>query len=635
MKSKNNFPVSTKGTDNLLDIAKSYLVNRVAPIANDIDSNPDSLLTAIKGLGELGLLALKVPHRWGGEELAQNNFSDFQELIARYSGALAFLQTQHQSAGSMLVNSSNSHLQEKYLPHMGNGELLIGVGFSQLRRQGKPLTEAIFVPGGYQLDGFVPWVTGYGYFHYFIVAATLSDGRAVFGVVPFQETQQQGGGSITFSDPTSLAAMTSTNTVSANLNSWFLPSENVVAVKAPGWINHNDRIKVFNSTPLVTGCAFAGLDLMESTLQKKPFPFIKSAFESLNQELRECRKQIREVNERSADVELSVKLKLRAWSIDLATRIAHACVTVSSGAANYSNHNAQRIYREALVFTVTGQTSAVMEATLARLTRNSTPNLSDLKQSSHKTEIAAKTISETTPKNSQNFIRYSRIIHLSHTIDTDIPQWEGDPPVEFEKVANLTEDGYYLRRFSMGEHSATHVNAPNSFHLNGIGIDKYPADSLVLPAVVIDARKQALANPDYKLTLEDVFAWETQNGEIPSESLVLLNTGWKDKWDACDVFLPRDPEGNLHFPGFGLDAVHFLLEQRLITGVGIDTHGVDPGQDKTFAVNRLVLEKPRIVLENLSNLEQLSPTGTTLVIGILRLSDGSGSPAGVLAFCNS
>ena len=187
----------------------------------------------------------------------------------------------------------------------------------------------------------------------------------------------------------------------------------------------------------------------------------------------------------------------------------------------------------------------------------------------------------------------------------------------------------------MGEHSATHVNAPNSFHLNGMGIDKYPADSLVLPAVVIDARKQALANPDYKLTLEDVFAWETQNGEIPSDSLVLLNTGWKDKWGACDAFLPRDPQGNLHFPGFGLDAVHFLLEKRLIAGVGIDTHGVDSGNDKTFAVNHLVLEKPRIVLENLSNLEQLSPTGTTLVIGVLRLSDGSGSPAGVLAFCNS
>jgi hypothetical protein len=63
-------------------------------------------------------------------------------------------------------------------------------------------------------------------------------------------------------------------------------------------------------------------------------------------------------------------LHLRAWAIDLAVRCAHAAVTVSSGAANYSNHAAQRVYREAIVFTVSGQTTAVMEATLNRLVRS-------------------------------------------------------------------------------------------------------------------------------------------------------------------------------------------------------------------------------------------------------------------------
>ncbi|MDJ0774919.1 MAG: cyclase family protein [Mastigocoleus sp. MO_167.B18] len=646
MKSNIDFSASTKGTDNLLDSAKSYLLDKVAPKANEIDVNPDSLFTALQGLGDLGLLALKVPRKWNGKELNQQNFSEFQELVARYSGALAFLQTQHQSAGSMLLNSNNSCLQQKYLPYMGTGELLLGVGFSQLRRQGEPLTQAIAVTEGYQLNGFVPWVTGYGCFQFFIVAATLSDGRAVFGVVPFQETQQKTGGSITFSHPVSLAAMTSTNTVSATLNNWFLSSENVVAIKAYGWINDNDRKKVLHSAFMATGCALAGLDLIESTLPKKPFPFIQTAFESLNEELRECRHKIRELNIRefnqlSTDEELSVKLKLRAWSIDLATRIAHACVTVSSGAANYIHHNAQRIYREALVFTVTGQTSAVMEATLARLARNSTPNLSQLTKSELTESEPIENIANTgikaniAPKSTQNFIRYSRVVNLSHTIDTDIPQWQGDPPVEFETVANLPEYGYYLRRFSMGEHSATHMNAPNSFHPDGIGIDKYPADSLVLPAVVVDIREQALGNSDYTLTLEDIFTWEAQHGVIPSECLLLLNTGWENKWGVRNAFLERDNQGNLHFPGFGIDAIEFLLEERMIAGVGIDTHGVDSGQDTTFAVNRLVLEKPRIVLENLTNLEQLPPTGTTLVIGVLPLRGGSGSPVGVLAFCFS
>ncbi|MDZ8067132.1 MAG: cyclase family protein [Nostoc sp. DedQUE08] len=233
---------------------------------------------------------------------------------------------------------------------------------------------------------------------------------------------------------------------------------------------------------------------------------------------------------------------------------------------------------------------------------------------------------------SQNSITYTRVIHLSHVIDIDIPQWSGDPTVEFETVAELNNDGYYLRRFSLGEHSATHINAPNSFHSSAVGIDQYPAQSLVVPAVVINVCQATAVNPDYALTVADVLAWEAEYGEISAGCVVILNTGWQKKWLDKSAFLNHDAQGIPHFPGFGSDATQFLLDERQIVGVGIDTHGVDPGQDNSFAINRLVLEKPRIVLENLTNLDQLPPKGTTLAIAPLRLRGGSGSPVGVLAF---
>lgn len=231
----------------------------------------------------------------------------------------------------------------------------------------------------------------------------------------------------------------------------------------------------------------------------------------------------------------------------------------------------------------------------------------------------------------QQTIIFKRVLHLSHVIDANIPQWSGDPPVEFTNVASRETNGYYLRRFSLGEHTATHINAPISFHPGGIGIDQYSAQSLVVPAVVIDVRQQAAANSDYAIALSHIQNWEQQHGQIPPNSVVLLFTGWQDKWLDTKAFLNLDADGIPHFPGFGIEATQFLLTQRQIAGVGIDTHGVDPGQDETFAINRLVLEKPRIVLENLTNLDQLPPTGTTLVIGILRLQSGSGSPVAVLA----
>ncbi len=229
-------------------------------------------------------------------------------------------------------------------------------------------------------------------------------------------------------------------------------------------------------------------------------------------------------------------------------------------------------------------------------------------------------------------ITYTKVVDLSHVIDPNIPLWPSDPPVQFETVAELGKDGYYLRRFSIGEHSGTHINAPNSFHAGGAGIDTYPASSLVVPAVVIDIQEQAAANADYTLTKLDVLRWEKQHQRIPAGSVVLLYTGWQAKWQDPKAFFNQDAQGGLHFPGFGGDTTRFLLEERRIAGVGIDTHGVDPGQEETFATNKQVLEKPRIVLENLTNLDQLPPTGTTLAIGILRLKNGSGTPVSVLAF---
>ncbi len=232
----------------------------------------------------------------------------------------------------------------------------------------------------------------------------------------------------------------------------------------------------------------------------------------------------------------------------------------------------------------------------------------------------------------QSTIHYSKVVDLSHVISVDIPLWPGDPPVELEPVANFEDDGYYLRRFSIGEHSATHMNAPNSFHDGAAGIDSYAPASLVVPAVVIDARAQAAADPDYQLSLADVSAWEARHGSVPAGAVVIMWTGWQDKWGDAAAFFNEDPDGNMHFPGFAGETTLYLLKERDVAGVGIDTHGVDPGLDEEYATNTEVLARGGIVLENLTNLQELPATGTTLVIGVLRLKDGSGSPVAVTAF---
>lgn len=228
-------------------------------------------------------------------------------------------------------------------------------------------------------------------------------------------------------------------------------------------------------------------------------------------------------------------------------------------------------------------------------------------------------------------ISFRRVVDLTHPIRPGIPTWPGDPSVQFETTTSIPSNGYFLRRLSMGEHSGTHISTPSAFFDQGPGPDSIPLDALIAPAVVIDTRSSVGGDPDYTLTVDDVAEWERRHGKISAASIILLLTGWRRYWDEPERFINLGADGLMHTPGFSPQAVAFLLDARGATGIGIDTHGVDAGQDIELEVSRRALGRDALVLECLNNLDRLPATGTTLIIGRLPLVGGSGSPACVLA----
>lgn len=343
--------------------AEHWLLEEVRPRANLLDSDPDALGEALNEQAAKGWMALKRPADYGGPALAETEFREFQELVARASGALAFLQTQHQSAVSLIAKGSNEGLKRDTLPKMHGADRLVGIGFSQLRRPGPPILRATTTADGFRLDGHVPWVTGWSFFPEFVIGAALPDGESVFGVVPLVDSELHGG-EIRFSTPMRLAAMESAQTVTAELVNWLLPAELVVDVRPSGWIQNNDQINVTLQGHFALGCAQAGLDVVLANAEKRKLAFLVDTHHALAEELVACRTSL--VGS-SLEISTDERLKRRAWAIDLAARCAHAAVVSSAGAANSADHPAQRIYREALVFSVSAQTTAIMEATLARL----------------------------------------------------------------------------------------------------------------------------------------------------------------------------------------------------------------------------------------------------------------------------
>ncbi|MEM1241030.1 MAG: acyl-CoA dehydrogenase family protein [Cyanobacteria bacterium P01_H01_bin.26] len=335
------------------------LQTSIAPQATQLDRDPKALHQAFQTLGDHGLLGLKVKKEAGGQGWSSQAGYQFTEQLARYSGALAFLQSQHQRCVQELAESNNLQLQQSYLKAAIQGKIGLGVGFSHLRRAQQPVT-ATATTDGYVFNGTVPWLTGFGIFQHWLLAAQLPDGRAVFVLAPFYPM----AGSLSFSQPMQLAAMGSTQTVTVTLNSWVAPHELVLAIKPAGWIHGVDATYPLTHNFFALGCAQAGLDIL-SQAQTSIFPAITETYGLLNAELNRCRAE----TYATLAAPSAHRLQLRAWAIDLAVRCAHGAVIVSRGAANYGHHPAQRVYREALAFSVSGQNNDVMNASLAHLRR--------------------------------------------------------------------------------------------------------------------------------------------------------------------------------------------------------------------------------------------------------------------------
>ena len=101
----------------------------------------------------------------------------------------------------------------------------------------------------------------------------------------------------------------------------------------------------------------------------------------------------------------------------------------------------------------------------------------------------------------------------------------------------------------------------------------------------MDARTQSAKDPDYALTVADLKRFERKHGRIPGNAIVVMWTGWQERWDDPEAYLNADAEGILHFPGISVEATQWLIDNRRLGGLGIDTLGVDPGIDEEFKTN--------------------------------------------------
>ena len=209
---------------------------------------------------------------------------------------------------------------------------------------------------------------------------------------------------------------------------------------------------------------------------------------------------------------------------------------------------------------------------------------------------------------------------------------------ELEEISAYDDRGpaWYWNNFRTGEHTGTHFDAPNHWVTGKGGEDvaSVPAARLVAPAAVIDVSDRVADDPDFLLEIDDIRRWESEHGPLPDGGWLFVRTGWDARSQSQEEYLNADEAGP-HTPGLSVACARWVAEQSPVIGLGVETVGTDAGAaagfDPMFPCHTLMHGAGKYGLTQLQNLASLPPTGAVVIAGPLRIVNGSGSPARVLA----
>jgi kynurenine formamidase len=234
-------------------------------------------------------------------------------------------------------------------------------------------------------------------------------------------------------------------------------------------------------------------------------------------------------------------------------------------------------------------------------------------------------------------------IDLSYSLSSSTIFWPGGEGFSLCLQCSTSADGsfYSAGTFTCAEHCGTHVDAPFHFNRHGQTVDLIPLESLIAPVYTIDIKDKCLVSRNYELQVGDITEFESQYGNIPEESIVLIRTGWSKYYhQGGKAYLGFDAaidgpydvaNSQLSFPGLGVAASHALVDRK-VAAVGLDTASLDPGSSKDFQAHRILLGAGIYGIENINGeIDLLPAVGASLFVMPMKIKGGSGAPARVVA----
>ena len=227
-----------------------------------------------------------------------------------------------------------------------------------------------------------------------------------------------------------------------------------------------------------------------------------------------------------------------------------------------------------------------------------------------------------------------KFVDLTHSFEEGIPHWKGFPDEKRKTIFTYKRNGFWAEQYSFVGQWGTHVDPPAHFHPTLRTVDEIPVNDMVAPLVVINMSVKSADNPDTLLKMEDIKAWESKFGKIPEGSFVAMRTDWSKKWPVLELMQNRDRRKIMHYPGWSVDALKFLVYERKIIGIGHETTDTDLGIEVSldrYPAETYILGENIYQIELLTNLDLVPEYGALAIISFPKPKRGSGFPARVFA----
>jgi kynurenine formamidase len=233
-----------------------------------------------------------------------------------------------------------------------------------------------------------------------------------------------------------------------------------------------------------------------------------------------------------------------------------------------------------------------------------------------------------------------RVIDLTYAFGEDTLYWPTAERFKLETdFEGTTDKGFYYSafRYTAAEHGGTHLDAPMHFAKGHYSVDQIPLEQLMGNAIVIDVTTQCANNPDYLVSVADFQNWERKYGRIPNGTIVFLRTGFGKFYPDAKKYLGTDERGadavpKLHFPGLDPKAATWLVQNRSLKAIGLDTASIDYGQSTLFESHQILYAKNIPAFENVANLDQLPIRNFSVIALPMKIKGGSGGPLRIVAF---